>query len=51
MTFLYCFLSFACGFVLGVLTVSIAVMGSDKSKRERTTDCKTELHYEQRDTF
>jgi len=34
MTFLYCFLSFACGFVLGVLTVSIAVMGSDKSKRE-----------------
>lgn len=35
MTFLYCFLSFACGFVLGVLTVSIAVMGSDKSKREK----------------
>lgn len=34
MTFLYCFLSFACGFVLGVLTVSIAVMGSDKSKRD-----------------
>lgn len=34
MTVIYYLLTFAAGFVLGVLVVSIAVMGSDKSKRE-----------------
>lgn len=34
MTVIYCLLSFAVGVVFGLLAIAVAVMGSDKSKRD-----------------
>lgn len=47
MTVIYYLLSFAAGFLFGVLAVSLAVMGGDKEKRDYDTLAK---NYEQLET-